>query len=183
MKTKTIIIAAFVIVAIIQLAVPAKMIVDHERILISGKQYKFKIAPFDPSDPFRGKYMNIRIAENKCKVDSINGWKYNEDIYVIVKENMEDGCVKVINIARKKPLTGVDFIKAKVGNVNGNTVEIDYPFEQYYLDEFKASKAEQLYAEASKDKTKTSYIVVRAIDGNAVLSDLMINNKSIKGMK
>ena len=50
-----ILLSVFILVALVQLFVPAKMILDREDILDMGKEYKFKTEPIDPNDPFRGK--------------------------------------------------------------------------------------------------------------------------------
>jgi len=44
----------FALVALAQLYVPAKMVWNQESILEEGTEYKFKTAPVDPNDPFRG---------------------------------------------------------------------------------------------------------------------------------
>jgi uncharacterized membrane-anchored protein len=183
MKPKNIIIIAFVIVAIIQLAVPTKMIYNYEHILSKGKHYKFQIAPIDPSDPFRGKYINIRIKESWFKADKINIWKYNEVIYVLLDSNNTNGFVWIKSITKVKPESNIDFIKAKVTYSNDGSVSIDYPFKRYYLEESIAPKVEKLYSDALRDTNKLSFLIVNAIDGNAVVNDLIINGKSIKEIK
>lgn len=54
MTNKKTLLSVFILVAIVQLYVPAKMILDREDILDTGKEYKFKTEPIDPNDPFRG---------------------------------------------------------------------------------------------------------------------------------
>ncbi|HEY4788097.1 MAG TPA: GDYXXLXY domain-containing protein [Bacteroidales bacterium] len=180
MKTKNIVIIAFVVVAMIQLVVPAKMIFNYENILSKGKPYKFQIAPIDPSDPFRGKYIIIRIKENRFKVNRKDTLKYNEDIYVLTSTDSANGFVKIKDIVKEKPQANVDFIKAKAGYFNDSTLLIDYPFERYYLEESTAPKIERLYHDALWSSTKVSFVIVKVIDGNAVISDLVISGKSIK---
>ena len=57
MDTKKIIFPAFILLVLVQLFVPANMILEQEDILKNGTPYKFKTAPIDPYDPFRGKYV------------------------------------------------------------------------------------------------------------------------------
>ena len=47
----------FIVVAIAQLFIPTQMILNQETILKTGKPYRFKTQPVDPSDPFKGKYI------------------------------------------------------------------------------------------------------------------------------
>lgn len=184
MKTKTILLTAFIFVSIIQLAVPAKMIYNYENILKFGKEYRFKIAPIDPSDPFRGKYITLRIKERQFYFHDRSDLKNNEVIYVILDSVSPDGFARIKNISIEKPPLNVDFIKAKVDYFsNKEILYITYPFERYYLEESKAPKAERMYFDASRDTNKISYVTVKVIDGNSVLNDLIINDKSIKDLK
>jgi uncharacterized membrane-anchored protein len=182
MKTK-ISIAAFIVVALIQLLVPGKMILNFEKILETGKKYKFIIAPIDPSDPFRGKYLSINVREHHFAVDSINDWKQGEEIYVSINSNTPDSMAIITNISRLKPDAGVDFILAKTGYIFEKSMNIEYPFDRYYMDESVIPQASEALVRAWSDSTQVSYIVVNAIDGKAVLSDIIISGKSIKEIK
>ncbi|MBD3630845.1 GDYXXLXY domain-containing protein [Cyclobacterium sp.] len=59
MANKKIVLPVFVLIALLQLYLPAKMILDREDILHKGKEYKFKTQPIDPNDPFRGKFIAL----------------------------------------------------------------------------------------------------------------------------
>ena len=48
----------------VHLYVPAKMIFNKEAVLAQGKDYRFKTAPIDPYDPFRGKYIDLYYEAN-----------------------------------------------------------------------------------------------------------------------
>jgi uncharacterized membrane-anchored protein len=182
MKTK-ILIAAFIVIALIQLLVPGRMILHYEKILETGKKYKFNIAPIDPSDPFRGKYLAISVREHHFAVDSINDWKKGEEIYVSINTNTPDSMAVISNISRLKPGTGTDFIVARVGYVYNKIMDIEYPFDRYYMDESVIPEATVILAKAWSDTTQMSYIVVNAVDGKAVLNDIIISGKSIKEFK
>jgi uncharacterized membrane-anchored protein len=182
MKTK-ISIAAVIVGALSQLVVPGKMILHYEKILDSGKKYKFIIAPIDPSDPFRGKYLSINVREHRFAVDSINDWKKGEEIYVSINSNTPDSMAVISNISRLKPGPGVDFILAKIGYVYNKSMNIEYPFDRYYMDESVIPEATVILAKAWVDTTQMSYIVVNAVDGKAVLNDVIISGKSIKEIK
>lgn len=189
MKTKNILIILFLIVAIIQIAVPAKMIYKYENILKSGKEYRFKISPVDPNDPFRGKFISLHIDQNSFKINRADKWENGEDIYVTIDSLSQDKFIRITNISKVKPDSKADFVKAKVdyvnswdsanswNNTNGSIVYIKYPFETYYLDENKAPQAEHFFRESIRDSNKLNYVAVKVIDGDAVLKDLIINGK------
>ncbi len=58
-------------------------------------------------------------------------------------------------------------------------MEIEYPFDRFYLEESKAPEAERAYWEANRDTTQVAYALVAVKNGHAALKDVMINNKSV----
>ena len=61
-------------------------------------------------------------------------------------------------------------------------VHFDLDFDRYYMDEYKAKPAEDLYRKNNRrnDSLNTTYALVAIKDGEAVLKDVLINEKSIK---
>ena len=183
MKTKTIVWIAFIAVVLIQLAVPAQLIYKQELILHSGKEYKFKIAPVDPSDPLRGKFINLRVEGLEMKVAHSRDWFFGEPVYLTLASDTSDGFARFDRLIREKPFTNVDFIKVNVSYASDSSVWLKVPFDRYYLEESTAPQIERIYAEALRDTNKVSFVSVRVIDGDAVLSDLFIDGKSVRAMK
>lgn len=181
MNSKKISLTAFIVIAIIQLAIPAKMIWDKERILETGKEFKFETAPIDPSDPFRGKYIVLQYKENTVQVDSEDPWVEGEKIYVILKTDAK-GFAAIDNVSKEKPADNTDFVRAKVqftSGVHSKTLGISYPFDRFYMEESKAYDAEQAYLKSQLDSTKTTYALVNIKNGEAVLKDVLIDGTSI----
>ena len=52
----------FIPIGLAQLAVPGWMIYKHESVMREGAVYKFRTAPIDPRDPFRGEYVVLDFA-------------------------------------------------------------------------------------------------------------------------
>ncbi|MDD5571298.1 MAG: GDYXXLXY domain-containing protein [Bacteroidales bacterium] len=181
MNKKKLILTAFILVALAQLYVPAKMIFDKEDILAKGKEYKFKTAPIDPNDPFRGKYIALRYEENTFKVQNEGEWMSNETIYVILATD-KDGFAKIHSVSKVKPQGNRDFVKAKVRyftNSYDKEINIEYPFNRFYMEEYKAPVAEKAYREALSDSAKVTYALIRIKDGDAVIKDVLIDGISI----
>lgn len=181
MNTKKIVLTAFILLAIIQLAIPGKMIWDKERILETGKEFKFETAPIDPTDPFRGKYIVLHYKENSIEVDSVNNWRDGENIYVILKSD-ENDFAKIEAVSKEKPTNTDDFVRAKVvfiGGLRYQTLNIAYPFDRFYMEESKAYEAEQEYIKSQRDTTKTTYALVSIKDGEAVLKNVLIDGVPI----
>ena len=59
MLNKRYLFAGFILVALLQLFVPANMIWQEEGTIQEGTEFHFKVAPVDPNDPFRGKYISL----------------------------------------------------------------------------------------------------------------------------
>lgn len=178
--SKTIILVLFAATCVAQWLVPGSMINDRERVLREGKTYKFKTAPIDPSDPFRGKYITLDFEERSVEVLDPKEWEKAEDIYVSLADSA--GFARIVKASMYEP-EGADYIKAKIAWVDSyeapHHVWIRYPFERFYLEESKASKAEDVSRVTRNDSTTLVYAVVKVLDGTAALKDVMINDRSI----
>jgi uncharacterized membrane-anchored protein len=182
MTNKKILLSVFILVAIVQLYVPAKMILDREDILNTGKDYKFKTEPIDPNDPFRGKYITLRYEKDMIEIQNEADWVSGEIIYVFLTPDKE-GFAKVQSVSKENGTNNQDFLKAKVNYVtsNGsNKLTIDYPFDRYYMEESKAYDAELTYRKSQLDTTEIAYAVVSIKDGEAVLKNVLINGVSLR---
>jgi uncharacterized membrane-anchored protein len=182
MTNKNIILIAFGLMVLVQWFVPAKMILDREGIMATGVEYKFKTAPVDPTDPFRGKYITLGFEENIVAVENKDEWQPGEEIYILLTTDAE-GFAKPGFGVKEKPFEGQDFVKAKVVYAvvsSENEVRIDYPFERYYMGEWKAEAAEETYREVQLDSTKTTYALVSIQNGEAVLKDVLIDGTPIR---
>lgn len=182
MKNKKIVFVIFIIVMAAQLIVPAKMILNQERILKTGTAFKFKTAPVDPSDPFRGKYIQLNFEEDKFEIKNKDNWTRNEEVYAIIANN-DSGYATIKNVVKEKPLSEIPFITTKVKYINfyGKTknITIEYPFERFYMEEFKAKPAEDAYRDSFKKENTTTYALVYIKNGVAVLDNVFINNVPI----
>lgn len=181
MNNKKLFLIAFILVALAQLFVPAKMIWNREVILSTGKEYRFKTAPIDPTDPFRGKYITLQYSENRIQVPQGSEWSSNETVYVLLKKDA-NGFASIESVSKEKPKTNLDFVKAKVGYLTNevHNLIIQYPFDRFYMEESKAPIAESVYAEATLDTTKVAYALVRIKNGEAVLKDVLIDGITIQ---
>jgi uncharacterized membrane-anchored protein len=182
MNSKKLILTAFILMALAQWYVPANMILDREAVLSSGKEFKFRTAPIDPSDPFRGKYITLSFRENHFPVPDDANWIRGEDVYVLLSTDKE-GYARIQSVSKEKPHKNVDFVTAKVGYVTTNgdkNLLVEYPFDRFYMEESKAYDAEQVYLRSLSDTTKVTYALVNTWNGKAVLKDVRIDGTSIK---
>jgi uncharacterized membrane-anchored protein len=181
MNSRKILLTAFIIVALVQLFVPAKMILDKENVLATGTEYKFRTAPIDPNDPFRGKYISLSYVEDTVVIPNEKGWVTGEIIYVSLATDKE-GFAKIKSVSKEKPAGTQGFVKAKVSFITGDgshKLAVDYPFNRYYMEESKAPDAEQTYRQSLQDTNRITYALVRIKNGDAVLKDVIIDGASI----
>ncbi len=177
MKNYTII--AFVVLALVQLFVPLKMILDREDVLELGQAFKFKTAPVDPNDPFRGKYINLRFEANQFPITQTDEWIMNQEVFVHLATNAE-GYAQIEDVTKTPPETSVPYVQARISSIAPNVLFLEYPFDRYYMEESKAYDAEQLYRESLSDTLNTTYALVHIKEGEAVLADVMVNETPIK---
>lgn len=191
MNSKGFIFAGFLLVVVAQLLVPAKMIYDKEKILEEGMAFKFQTAPIDPTDPLRGKYISLSYKDNFIDVDSSQSWTRGDEVYVLFEE--VNGYAVISDIYNNPPSsryleddmyflkTTVNYISKKSADERHNQrIYIDYPFDRFYMGEFKALDAEKVYWDANRSVKDLTYALVNIKQGEAVLKDVYINEVPIK---
>jgi len=175
----------FILVALVQLYVPVKMIFDRENVLETGAEFKFKTAPIDPNDPFRGKYITLNYLDNNYRVKDDGSWVDGESVFVTFLNN-KDGFAFIGAVSKEKPLNSQDFLKTKMRLIHPDNFDskvkllIEYPFDRYYMGEFKANDAELAYNKSLQDTTRITYALVMIKNGDAVLKDVLIDGISIE---
>ena len=170
----------FVIMCFAQWLIPGKMIYDSETVIVEGTTYKFKTQPIDPSDPFRGKYLTLNFEANSIVTAQNADWESGEDVFITFTTDSA-GFAKASGIFREPPDTEA-FLKTSVNYYNtyeNFEVFFNIPFDRFYLEESKASQAEQLYWQAQTDSVQVAYGLVTIGKGKAVLKDVMINDRSV----
>ena len=181
MKKNIIIFVAFALMVASQIYVPASMILSQEDILTSGTTFKFKAAPVDPADPFRGRYVVLSFEENQFEQDT-GIWKSGETIFVHLSTDYE-GFAEIFDVSKEAPDSQIEYLKTTVlypPTTYNNNVTIDYPFYRFYMEEFKATEAERTYWNSLRDTSKVTYAVVNIKDGEYALRDVMINGVSLR---
>lgn len=183
MDKKKILLGIFIIVALVQLYVPAKMIFDKEGVIKTGTEYKFKTAPVDPHDPFRGKFITLNYEETTFEVQDITEWTNDQIIYVLFEIDNE-GFAQIQSVSNEIPTQRNDYLKTKIDYVKVATNElvIVLPFDRFYMEESKAYDAEIAYRESQSDISVT-YALVNIKSGDAVLKDVLIDDVSVKDIE
>ena len=182
MKSR-VILAVFIAVAIAQVIVPVRMIARRETTLRLGRTYKFRTAPVDPYDAFRGRYVWLGYEQNRARWSGESEPGSFRTAYALVEEG-RDGFAVINQVMPQPPKSG-DYVK--VGRVyrdwqTNSVVHFSLPFDRYYMEETKAPKAEYAYREHLNRRGQTNdntYAVVRIKSGEAVLEDVYVDGKPI----
>lgn len=171
----------FVAAVVAQWFVPMQMIYRQEDILSTGKVFKFKTAPVDPYDAFRGKYIYLNYDQTTVSVPNLKKYKSNDEIFVLLKDSA--GYALATSISKIQPKSG-DYVKAKIGWVDQlnprKLISIEYPFNRFYMNEYKAKPAETAYAESNRNPNTITYALIAVKEGEAIVKDVLINDISIK---
>ena len=165
--------------AVVQLAVPLSMILKRESTLEHGRLFRFRTAPVDPYDAFRGRYVTLTMEHNSVADPNTGDYSPGQRIYVLLEEG-EDGFAKPLGLVESRPEEGA-FVEAWVARWprSQGSVTIRYPFDRYYMNEEKAPAAEKAYRELSLPRAHDAYVAVRIKDGFAVLEELYVAGQPI----
>lgn len=172
----------FAAVMLTQWAVPGWIILESESVLSNGEEYHFQTQPVDPTDPFRGKYITLHFEENSINVPAGQELSKGDKVYVALDRN-EEGYAILKGLYRNASEVDGIAMQAIVEYVSpGDSVEnvlLQNSFEKFFLEESKASDAERVYWENSRDEKNKPYAVVMVHDGVPILKDVRIGDKSI----
>jgi uncharacterized membrane-anchored protein len=163
----------FLLVALVQISVPASVIWRYEQTLRHGRVWKFRTRPVDPEDAFRGRYVRLAFAAEDF-VDQ------NESVIpphlrsVVLKEGA-DGFA-VIDHVSDACGDGDDCFKAEFV-WSGRGRKPKFPFDRFYLEEKSAPEVERAYFANSRRGSVNVYATVRAHNGNAALEQLYIDGQ------
>jgi len=168
----------FGLAVLAQNGLPASMLVRRAETLRDGRVWKFKTAPVDPYDAFRGKYVTLRLAEDR--VAPAKGFvpDRGKKVYVLLEEDAE-GFAHFSGISHEK--TGEnDCVQARIRYFNNKEIHLDLPIDRYYMEESKAPEAERVYRQNSRRGEQDAFVAVRILDGFPVIEELYIADTPIR---
>ena len=162
----------FVLLAFAQLAVPGSLIWKREHTLRQGSVWKFRTAPVDPVDVFRGRYVALQFEVETQQISPPENAGYSDTVFVTLKQNA-DGFAEIDQVSATKP-AGDDFLTAAL---SGKTISL--PFDKYWVTERDAPAAETAYRNLSRRDKQNAFATVRVFRGDAALEQLYLNNQPL----
>lgn len=178
MRPRVIVFGLFLVVCLVQWAVPASMIWKREHTLRTGQRYLFRTIPIDPYDAFRGRYITLRMEQQAFHAEQAERFVRGRRAYARLSVDA-DG-LAVIDELRLTPPAAGDYLTVRVSYTHNGVVFLHLPFDRYYLQEFDAPRAERLYLEHSNRRQRTARVAVRVRHGFAVVEDVLLDGRPIR---
>lgn len=181
---RRLVLALFALLCAAQLAVPAQMIRAQQLLLAEGSLHRFRTAPVDPADPFRGRYVALRFEAECVPADSLPpGFDTHRRLYAKLQRG-DDGYTVLASLHEQPPAG--EFLQVRPGGWGcaEQQQRVLLPFDRYYMEEALAPQAELAYlalnrrGEAAMTPPNT-YVTVRVLDGDAALEDLYLDGKPV----
>lgn len=189
--------AAFAVTALAQLAVPAHLIRRQQTTLAHGTEYRFRTAPVDPADPFRGRYVALDFEAACADTGYEPHWPVQERKWFARLARDAEGYARIEGLSRERPAAG-DYIQVRSRGwscVNGQE-RLELPFNRYYLPEEMAPQAEAAYLASNRRAQAASqvqvpdgeppehrvpaYATVRVRDGHAAFEELYLDGLPLR---
>ena len=146
---KRILLIAAAVYLLILLIVPSYIIYHHYDILSTGETFKIEVIAYDPYDPFRGRYVDIRPALSQLR------WQHGG---IRLIKNADELVVAAETTADTKAIGYVKNLK----------------IERYYMNEKTAPLVEERQMRATIEGDLI-YIEIKVKNGNYVVKGLYIN--------
>jgi uncharacterized membrane-anchored protein len=180
MKNK-IIISVFSCLVLLQIATPLSMIMKRESTLKEGTLFRFKTAPVDPFDAFRGRYVALQIEESRVSLNKVSPeLEHGQNAYAHIVVD-KDGFAKISQVTALKP-KGAPYLSVRIGYKGTKDMTIDFPIDRYYMEENAAPRAEKLYRRHSRQDAKDAYVTVKIKDGFGVIEGLYVAGQKIEDL-
>jgi uncharacterized membrane-anchored protein len=174
---------ALAVVAALQTAVLAWMIIDRTILIKTGKEIVLPVRPVDPRDLFRGQYVRLGYDVSSVPLRLVEGPRPvgNAAFYVTLEAQEGGGWMPVRLTASRPRETGPKQIVLKartffrfptVEQNSSGTVQVRYGIESYFVPEGEGPRLEEM----ARDK-KLAVLVAVDGKGNAALKGIVIDGK------
>ena len=157
---KKTLLSVLIITIFVQILIPSYMIWGKYDVLKNGEEVKIKVAPIDPYDAFRGRYVSLWY-------DYDLGYEQRHGKYGILEID-EEGFASVKKVEKEQPKAGLYLISQSE----------DYfhiPLDRYYMEETLAPKAEEMISGENE-----AYVTIKIKGDKSVLSGLYIDGKPVE---
>jgi uncharacterized membrane-anchored protein len=132
-------------IVIAQAIVPLYLTVKSEIILAQGKEFKFRVRPVDPYDPFRGRYTSLGMMQSAA--DVLYGVPEEGSAYAVLQ--VKDSFAETSYLTADRPAEGADYVQVRIDNINTyngkRTASFRYPFDRIFYNEKIAPEIDKVF--------------------------------------
>ena len=174
------------VVALAQIAVPARMALGQHAVLTRGEQLKIRCAPLDPVNPFMGRYVELNlfdeIAATAARPGQVRGMHVFWITYAWITYTLdEEGFVKPTALHWARPKDAPSLKVRTWGGIYEGKTRFFYPFDRYYMNEKKAPEVDRvLMLSGFSAQAVPAHVTVRVLGDTAVLEELYLDGKPVQ---
>ncbi len=164
-----------VVACLAQLGLVVRAIADYETTLAEGEPLRFALAPVDPVDPFRGRYVALRFELERVRLPVTPEMGAADWVYLVLGVG-EDGLAEARQLRAGPPSDG-PYLRLRLvyyDAVDG-VAHLAFPFDRFYAEESKAPHIERLYG--SRPDRERTYALVRVRGGQGVIEALVVDGE------
>lgn len=162
------------------LSYPAYMIYEQETVLVKGTMYKFRLAPVDPYDAFRGRYLALNYNFNNIKTSE--SFKAGDQAFAKIAVDSA-GYAYLFDVSHTPPSSQYLSSIARYQDAKGLiTLGVPESMKRYYLNEELAPQAEkevQKFRFSNDNNEVDAFAEVKIYNGHSNLIELYLKNMPI----
>jgi hypothetical protein len=194
MNKTNLLLPAFIIVALAQLYIPARLIIDLGKSDIIGTEYKLLVNRPLPrvqstSQERRIPFRTGRFDVNKISFPEESEFELGESLIVHFATG-DDGFAIVNSVSKNVSEDDRDYVRAEVNYLFPDSVNemlVLYSFERYFTVETLNAEVIEAYREALQDTTKTVYALINIAEGSFYYKGVFVDETRLseyaKGVK
>lgn len=194
MKPKSLLIAAFALVALAQLLVPTLMISSKADYALKGNEFTFKVRHNRTGYTVRGNNLWLQFEADKFRVLDKKDWENSQSVYVTFERDSL-GYAFVKEVSKEQPLSTEDWLKVKaflnvrdsVNNtrvgarrfrdqIDYNFLRLSYPFSNFFTESKESNEAAKEFLRTMNDTLKTISLKVHIRENQFLVGDLSVDS-------
>lgn len=176
-KASRIFLISAAVMCVLQWLVPGAMILRHEAVLARGEEIKIRCQPIDPVDPFRGRYVRVRLdLPMPERFQMPDDFQQRERLFAKLQRDA-DGFVEVTEVTVEPPGSGLYLS----GTYPTWRRTFDLGLDRYYMNERLAPEAEKLVLSGIRQDSVV-WASVKVWKGRSVLSGLYVDGVPIEDL-
>ena len=149
------------------------MVFGRAELASRGEEYRFRTAPVDPVDAFRGRYVRLNFPGETLPLPEGVAVADGSDMFATLERDAE-GFARFVALHGEAP-PGRDAVPVEITSTTERTATVRLGFDRFYLPEYEAPRVEARMRELGG----RAVAVVRVNGDRAVLADLLVDVEAL----